>query len=414
MGYQYALFDTPLGTCGIAWSDRGIRRLHLPEATREATERKLLSGLGQPATSAAPPAPVRRVLERVAQHLSGAPQDFADLLLDLDAVPPFHRKVYEVALAAPSGRTLTYGEVARLAGSPGASRAVGQALAKNPLPILVPCHRVLAAGNRPGGFTAFGGTDTKARLLGMEGVALPVHPSERPLPFDWDEAVRTLSRADPRLSRLMREVGPVRLTLRPPQSPFESLAQSIVYQQLSGKAAATILGRVRGLFPRKKLTAKGLLGLSDEQLRSAGLSRPKMLAMRDLAAKALDGTVPRAAELEKLSDEALIERLTRVRGIGQWTVEMILIFRLGRPDVLPVNDLGVRKGFAITYGGELPAPKALHELGERWRPFRTVASWFFWRATELPQEAREKLARERPVRQKPGRSTPGRTGGSAA
>lgn len=405
MAIEYTLFDTPLGACGIAWSDRGVCRLQLPEASRAETEKRLLSGL-EAAAEAEPPAWVRRAAERLGRHLAGAPQDFSDVALDLEAVPPFHRRVYEAARAVASGQTLTYGQIAALTGAPGASRAVGQALGRNPLPILVPCHRVLAAGNKPGGFSAYGGTATKARLLQLEGVALALasKTDERPLPFDGEEAVRHLTRADARLGRLIRHVGPLRLTLRQPQSPFESLARSIVYQQLTGKAAATILERVRALFPRKRLSARALLALSVEQLRGAGLSASKTAAMKDLAAKALDGTVPTQAELERLSNEEIIERLTTIRGIGQWTVEMMLMFRLGRPDVLPVDDYGVRKGFRVAFGGEeLPSRKALAEYGERWRPYRTVASWYLWRAAELPEAEQAKLSQ----------SSSGRTRGTA-
>jgi len=169
------------------------------------------------------------------------------------------------------------------------------------------------------------------------------------------------------------------------QSPFEALVESIVYQQLSGAAAATILGRIIDLFkPRRFPRPEDLIETSDEKLRSAGLSRAKALALRDLSAKALDGTVPPLAALEKLSDDEIVERLTAVRGVGRWTVEMMLIFRMGRPDVLPVDDYGVRKGFAIFRRlRDLPSPKELAAYGERWRPYRTVASWYMWRALEL-------------------------------
>ena len=130
---------------------------------------------------------------------------------------------------------------------------------------------------------------------------------------------------------------------------------------------------------------QNILDASDEKLRGAGLSRNKMMALKDLAAKTLDGTVLTLARLERMKDEEIIERLTQVRGIGRWTVEMLLMFRLGRPDVLPVGDYGVRKGFSIVYGTEgLPTPKELARYGERWRPYRTVASWYMWRALDLP------------------------------
>src|SRR5699024_4867142 len=131
-----------------------------------------------------------------------------------------------------------------------------------------------------------------------------------------------------------------------------------------------------------------LMAVPDEELRAAGLSANKLAAMRDLARKSLDGTVPPLARVRRMDDAALIEHFTQVRGIGQWTVEMLLIFRLGRPDVLPIDDYGVRKGFMLAYGlPEMPRPKELLAHGERWRPWRTVASWYLWRATELPPES---------------------------
>src|ERR1700726_1059355 len=156
--------------------------------------------------------------------------------------------------------------------------------------------------------------------------------------------------------------------------PFEALAESIAYQQLSGKAAATIWGRVRALYPkRRKLDPKLVLATSDKKLRAAGLSGSKVAALKDLAAKTIDGTVPSARALGKMTDEQIIERLTAVRGIGRWTVEMLLLFDLGRPDVWPVDDYGVRKGFAKTFGRKkLPTPKQLVKFGEKWRPYRSV------------------------------------------
>ena len=166
--------------------------------------------------------------------------------------------------------------------------------------------------------------------------------------------------------------------------PFDALAESIAYQQLSGKAAATIFGRVRALYPKRKwLDPKQLLATPDETLRAAGLSRAKIAALKDLAAKTIDGTVPPGRALLRMTDDEIITRLTTVRGIGRWTVEMLLLFDLGRPDVWPVDDYGVRKGFAKTFGRrKLPTPKQLMKFGEKWRPFRSVAAWYFWRALD--------------------------------
>lgn len=169
--------------------------------------------------------------------------------------------------------------------------------------------------------------------------------------------------------------------------PFDSLAESIAYQQLSGKAAATIFGRVRALYPRRKwLDPKLVLATSDETLRACGLSRGKTVALKDLATKTLDGTVPSGRALVRMRDEEIIERLTTVRGIGRWTVEMLLLFELGRLDVWPVADYGVQKGFAKTFGRRrLPTRKQFLAIGEKWRPYRSVAAWYFWRALDPPE-----------------------------
>jgi 3-methyladenine DNA glycosylase/8-oxoguanine DNA glycosylase len=166
-------------------------------------------------------------------------------------------------------------------------------------------------------------------------------------------------------------------------SVFGALAEAIVFQQLNGKAAATIFARLCALFPHQQgLTPERILRASDEKLRSAGLSNNKLLSLRDLAQKTKTGEVPTLAEVQRMSDQEIIERLTSVRGIGQWTVEMLLMFRLGRPDVLPVDDFGVRKGFGIAFKKLEPSKKDVEKRGERWRPYRTAASWYLWRATD--------------------------------
>lgn len=207
------------------------------------------------------------------------------------------------------------------------------------------------------------------------------------------DPLKHLAKADKTLSQLIKKVGPLTLEPEPKQSPYEALFRSVVYQQLSGKAAATILGRVLDLYPKKSFPKpEELLKTPDAKLRGAGLSNSKMLALQDIARKTADGLVPTKRAIAKMDDEEIIARLTQIRGVGRWTVEMLLIFNLGRPDVLPATDYGVRKGFALTYGhGDLPHPKELHAYGERWQPFRTAAAWYLWRSLELP-EAREKKA----------------------
>jgi DNA-3-methyladenine glycosylase II len=214
----------------------------------------------------------------------------------------------------------------------------------------------------------------------------------RKLPFDADEAVAHLRANDAKLAALIDRAGPFTLHLDPAPSPFESLLESILYQQLNGKAAATIHRRVREHFggdPSPQL----MIDTPDEILRGAGVSGNKIKALKDLAARTLDGTVPTSAAIRKMNDAEIVERLTQVRGIGPWTVEMLLIFRLGRPDVLPASDYGVRKGFALTFlrlpktralvAEDLPKPEILLKRGKRWSPFRSIASWYLWRACDL-------------------------------
>src|SRR5215831_9482226 len=198
------------------------------------------------------------------------------------------------------------------------------------------------------------------------------------------EALEHLSRADRTLARLIRKVGPCTLKPRTRRTPFESLVRSVVYQQLNGTAAATILGRVKALYPGRRFPSpEQILGTPDEQLRGAGLSRAKVAAIKDISAKTITGIVPTSRAIAKMTETEIVERLTTLRGVGPWTVEMLLIFTLGRKDVLPVTDYGVRKGFALTYGWKgLPAPKELLEFGERWRPHRSTAAWYFWRALD--------------------------------
>lgn len=188
------------------------------------------------------------------------------------------------------------------------------------------------------------------------------------------------------MKRLIERVGPLRLS-RAPDETFEALLESIVHQQLHTKVAATIHGRVTALFEDAALITPELLRkIPDELLRGAGLSRAKLAAIRDLAEKCRDGIVPRRAELEKLSDEEIIEKLTEVRGIGVWTAQMFLIFRLGRPDVMPSGDFGVRKAFGLLYrrNGRLPPASALEKHAKLWAPYRTVASWYLWRSLDAP------------------------------
>jgi O-6-methylguanine DNA methyltransferase len=386
---EFALFDTSIGRCAVAWSKRGIVGIQLPEGGDAATRARIQKRFPG-AQSGEPPPPVKAAITDMQALLKGEARALDSVELDMEGVPPFHRRVYAEARAIPPGRTSSYGEIATRAGAPGGARAVGQALGRNPFAIVVPCHRVLAAGGRTGGFSANGGVATKLRMLSIEGArhaeAKAEFDGDGAFGFDPEAAIAHLRSADPKLARLIDAVGPFRMQLKRTPSIFGALVEAIVYQQLTGKAAATIHSRLCALFPRAHLgpSAEQILRATEEQLRGAGLSRAKTASLKDLAAKAKARDIPTLGEAHSMKDEALIKRLTEVRGIGRWTVEMLLMFRLGRPDVLPVDDYGIRKGFGVAFGAgaELPSKQAVTERGERWKPYRTLASWYLWRAAE--------------------------------
>src|SRR5260370_24426838 len=223
------------------------------------------------------------------------------------------------------------------------------------------------------------------------------------LPFDLSAATAYLAAHDERLGELIANMVPLQLHSDHLDSPYEVLLKAIAYESISGKAAATIFGRVKALSSTGGVPSpQEMLKLRKPALRKAGLSGAKILAMKDLAQKTIDGVVPTLEQAEKLSDEELVERLVSVRGIGAWTVEMFLIFRLGRPDVLPTHDLGVKKGWAITYGKKhMPTPKQPLAFGERWRPYRTVASWYMWRACQRAGNAAMRKILPAKVRKRP-------------
>ena len=205
-------------------------------------------------------------------------------------------------------------------------------------------------------------------------------------------ALKHLSAVDPVMRKLIREVGPCRLEHEPWRSPFQSLVLAVAHQQLHATAAGNILGRFKKLFPKRRFPKpEDLANVTDAQLRASGFSFAKIRAIRDIAAKTLDGTVPTSRQIEKLDDEAIIERLTAARGVGRWTVEMLLIFQLGRKDVLPADDFGVRNGFRVAYNKrEMPKPKELLAFGKKWRPHRTTAAWYLWRAADAAKDAKKK------------------------
>jgi DNA-3-methyladenine glycosylase II len=197
-------------------------------------------------------------------------------------------------------------------------------------------------------------------------------------------ALKHLAANDPVMRRLIRKFGSCGLAPETRRSPFQSLVLAVAHQQLNSRAAGSILSRFKKLFPGRRFPRPGdLASVTDAQLRACGFSFAKIASIRDIAAKTLAGVVPASRHIVKLSDDEVVARLTEVRGVGRWTVEMLLIFQLGRPDVLPADDFGVRSGFRHAYRKRgMPKPKALLAFGERWRPHRTTAAWYLWRAAD--------------------------------
>lgn len=383
----HTLFDTPIGAVGIAWSERGVLAVQLPERDRAATRSRLAERSASEAGR--PPSFVAAAIEQLRALLDGESADLRGVPLDAERVPRFHGQVYGALRQVPAGATCTYRELATAAGSPAAARAVGQAMRRNPWPLIVPCHRVLASGDRLGGFSAHGGVQLKAKLLRAELRTAQAAKRRRAggLDFDSRAALDHLRAADPVLGGLIDRV-PFTLRREPLASTFEALLRSIVYQQLTGKAAATIHGRVLDLLPARRADPAALLKVPAAKLRAAGLSNAKVAAALDLARRSVAGELPDPARLEAMDEEAIVESLTRVRGIGRWSVEMLLMFRLGRADVMPVGDFGVRQGFQRLYGMRtMPSERTLERRTRAWAPYRSVGAWYMWRAVDEARAA---------------------------
>jgi methylated-DNA-[protein]-cysteine S-methyltransferase len=368
-----AVFDTAIGRCGLAWTARGFDRLLLPAGGADSCAARLARAApGRELRDPAPPV-VAHTLERIRAHLGGRPAALGRVALDLRASSDFARRVYRRLRRVPPGQVISYGELARQLGAPGAARAVGSAMAANPVPLLVPCHRVLTGDRRLGGFSAAAGPALKARLLWLEGVVLDARHAA---------AMERVRRAAPALGPVIDRAGPFLPQLGPSPAAYDVLVESIVYQQLSMKAAGTIAGRLRRLGPgRGYPRPERLAGLDDMALRAVGLSRQKIGYLRDLAARVADGRL-RPARLGRLDDAQVIATLTAVRGLGLWSVQMFLIFHLQRLDVWPVGDLGLRRAVARLSGLDADDRAAIAAWGDRFRPYRSVATWYLWRSTE--------------------------------
>lgn len=383
--HQWTTFPVANDTAGISWNAQGVTDLLLPEARAADVERKLRKLTGNKTAATRLPASIKSLIRKIRLHLQGKLQDFADVPVCLDGATDFMREVYRTAQKIPAGTVTTYAELAAQLGKPKAARAVGTALGKNPVLLIIPCHRIIASSRKLGGFSAPGGVATKSALLQCEGVSLQ-KPAVLGSAAEWQKAVRYLQKQDKQLAGIIKQVGMFSFQPHQRAEPLDALVSAIVSQQLSTKVANTILQRVRAVINKNgKADAKKVLATPDADLRAAGLSGMKVSYLKDLAQHVIDGKFPTLQDVQKLSDAQIIQLFTQVKGIGKWTVEMYLMFDLGRADIFPVDDYGIRKAIAKLHQlDDLPPAKSLAVYAEKWKPYRTVASLYLWRSLDMP------------------------------
>jgi O-6-methylguanine DNA methyltransferase len=365
-------FPTDIGTCGIVQTSKGICQLLLPEKDDETLHAKLLAASGVATIDHTPKR--HRAIQRLQKHLSGQPQDFSPLKLDWDDRSAFAQRAYRQLRKVAAGDVTSYGELAKKMGSPKGSRAVGAAMGRNPIPVIVPCHRVLGGNGDLGWFSAHGDISTKLRLLTMEGF-----PTERL----HAPGLRHLRRCDERLAGEISRRPILPPTTNDGRDPFIALARAIVHQQVSTKAGASIFNKlIAQVGKRGALNPQWVLNAGSERLRGAGLSRQKASYLIDLSEKKVQREIP-FSRLAMMDDERVVDALTTVKGIGRWSAQIFLLFHLGRLDVFPLDDLGVKKGFQSVYGlKDLPTAAQMSLQAEAWRPYRSIASRYLWRAAD--------------------------------
>jgi O-6-methylguanine DNA methyltransferase len=371
--YGRTVTETVEGPVGLAWTPRGVVKVVLParRGPADAVWAALPADLPE---RRRPRGAAAEAVRRVRDVIAGAGDDLADIPVDLSALPILSRRVLTTLRKVGPGVVVSYGELARRAKRPGAARAVGAILGANPAPVIVPCHRVIAADGSLTGFSAPGGLRQKARMLHREGYV-----------FDPDHecGMRELMAADPVMKRIIPVVGPYLPSPLRGRPAYDTLVRAIIHQQLSVKAGRTIASRVAALTPGPRFPRPDeMTALPDAALRAAGLSTAKTGFVKDLAARVADGRL-KLGRLPRLDDEEAVAALCEVKGIGRWSAQMHLIFHLGRLDVLPVDDVGLQNAAARAYGLDACPPARLAELGERWRPWRSMASWYLWQALDL-------------------------------
>ncbi len=375
--------NTSFGACGIGWQPDGIDLLQLPDRDASAMLARLQQLAPTRPLTADAPAFVLDAARMIQQYFSGDIPDFKTV----PVVYPKNssaRKTYDALRNIPAGNTITYGELAKRSGHPNAARAVGRRMAQNPVPLIVPCHRVLPKSGGLGGFSAGEGVSLKARMLHLEGY----HFSEK-----HHRALMHLSECDPKMKDLSHRYGPYLPLLVDPGDHYSALIEIILSQQVATQAAKTICSRFRKLTNNNTFpSAEKILTLSEEDFRATGISKQKASYIRDLAEKVLQQELP-LKQLWRYSDEEVIQVLTKVRGLGRWSAQMFLLFQLKRLDLLPVDDLGFRNGLAELYGEKhIATADAMKAFAKIWQPYRSVACWYLWqsrspqRRNDLPTE----------------------------
>ena len=312
------------------------------------------------------------------EHLRGIPQDFSEVKLYTEHLTEFSRSVYSELRSVPPGSVTSYGQLAERLGKPGASRAVGTALGKNPFLLVVPCHRVLAQNGRLGGFSAPGGQETKEIMLAAEGFGTESL---------WDDGEMEKGHQHllscSKLGPIIQQVGPCPLQPLYPDSPFGALARCIIYQQLATSAARAIESRVKTLGSPPFPSAVEIQNLADSVLRDAGLSASKAETLKRLSNASLQGEL-KPEELKWLPNSVVEKQVSTLKGLGPWSARIFLLFHLGRRDIFPVKDLGIRKACQSLFSRkELPKPDYMERQAKAWKPYRSLASWYLWRSLEL-------------------------------
>ncbi len=369
------VFSTTIGPVGLTCCPQGVRRVIFGPASADQVLSQLVDLNPEFPVIKRAEGDLAILVKRIKNHLQGQSDTLRTVPLNLDGLTDFSILVLKELCKIGPGKTITYGELAARCGKPKAARAIGRIMGANPIPLIIPCHRCMGRDGSLTGFSTEGGTRLKARLLFIEGY----QPNR-----EHAAGIEHLIKSDKVMKKIIGKVGPYQALPEKPTPPYDTLVESIIHQQISMKAAITVAGRVKNLTPGSGFPKpEEILGLDPQTLRECGLSGQKVTYVKDLAEHVANGSL-KLGRLKNLDDEAVIDQLIVVRGIGRWSAQMYLIFHLGRLDVLPTDDLGLQNGAARAYG--LPdkvKADTLEKLAEKWRPYRSMATWYLWQSLNI-------------------------------